>query len=195
MPEFTVASYRCSHDLLCVFLVFFQHLTLTHFQGSSRLYVSKNFWVSNSKCFGTQLCLCSFRSASRRRGLNGFLGHLLFRPSSFSRNVKDETDVESYLSSPRQFGATELAQISETIEFPKTFTILGNIALAVWISPRRPRHTANQHRLGSRVPHHPALRRLRHPQIPRLPPTLLQLQKMHLRHGQTSPHSTSATAA
>ncbi|MGA3112412.1 MAG: hypothetical protein ABSE15_10365 [Candidatus Bathyarchaeia archaeon] len=27
----------------------------------------------------------------------------------------------------------ELAQISETIEFPKTFAIVGNIALAVWI--------------------------------------------------------------
>jgi hypothetical protein len=27
----------------------------------------------------------------------------------------------------------ELAQISETIEFPKTFVIVGNIALAVWI--------------------------------------------------------------
>jgi hypothetical protein len=41
--------------------------------------------------------------------------------------------VESYLSSPRQFGAKEREQISETLEFPKTFTIAGNIALATWI--------------------------------------------------------------
>jgi len=41
--------------------------------------------------------------------------------------------VESYLSSPRQCGALELDQISETIEFPKTFAIIGNIALAIWI--------------------------------------------------------------
>lgn len=40
---------------------------------------------------------------------------------------------ESYLSFAEQSGAEELAQISETIDFPKTFAIIGNIALAVWI--------------------------------------------------------------
>jgi hypothetical protein len=41
--------------------------------------------------------------------------------------------VESYLSSPRQFGAKDLGEISETIEFPKTFAVAGNIAVAAWI--------------------------------------------------------------
>jgi hypothetical protein len=41
--------------------------------------------------------------------------------------------VESYLSSPRQCGAKDLGEISETIEFPKTFAVAGNIAVAAWI--------------------------------------------------------------
>ncbi len=58
--------------------------------------------------------------------------------------------------------------------------------------PRRMDHTRHgsyfPYQLGRRhrVPAGFAHRRLRHPQVPRLPPPLLQLQKMHLRHGQTS---------
>jgi hypothetical protein len=78
-----------------------------------------------------QLCLCSFRNVSRRKDEEDFVVNSFSSLKLPATSKRKPTWKATYLLIDNWvLGA---AQMSETIEFPKTFVAVGNIALAAWI--------------------------------------------------------------